>query len=170
MMSARQTELHRHLDGSLRLDTVRELAGVLGVDVPHPLSFTPGLGLDEALARFAFTVSLLQTPAHLTRVAHEMCLDSEMEGTAILEIRFAPQLHAAMSIEAAIDAVLEGIDGRAGLILCGLYGEPPSILSRLVDAARTRSGVVGIDLPEVPYLSIVSEWTHMDPPFLERGI
>ena len=84
--------------------------------------------------------------AHLTRVAHEMCLTLRWRDSYTRDSIRAP----VTSIEAAIDAVLEGIDGRAGLILCVLYGEPPSILSRLVDAARTRSDVVGIDLAGGP--------------------
>ena len=31
---------------------------------------------------------------------------------------------------------IEGIAGRAGLVLCGLYGEPPEVLGRLVHGLR----------------------------------
>jgi adenosine deaminase len=51
-------DLHRHLDGSLRPSTVSELAARLGLAVPE-LAFTPGMGLEAALERFAFTLSLL---------------------------------------------------------------------------------------------------------------
>jgi adenosine deaminase len=53
-------------------------------------------------------------------------------------------------VEAIVDAALEGADGRAGLILCALYGESPAVLERLVELARTRGGVVGIDLAGGP--------------------
>jgi len=141
-------ELHRHLDGSLRPGTVRELAEVLGLDVPPQLAFTPGMGLEAALSRFAFTLSLLKSPAAVTRVAREICEDAAVEGITTLEVRFAPQLHG--DIEAFVDAALVGLDGRAGLILCGLYGEPPEVLDRLVAAAIPREGVVGIDLAGGP--------------------
>jgi len=49
-----------------------------------------------------------------------------------------------------LDAAAEGCAGRAGLILCGLYGEPPEVLEELVDAARGRPTVVGIDLAGGP--------------------
>ena len=49
-----------------------------------------------------------------------------------------------------VDAALEGADGRAGLILCGLYGEPPQVLEALVSCAASRPGVVGIDLAGGP--------------------
>ena len=60
-------DLHRHLDGSLRPATVRELAAALGQEVPAELLFRPGMGLEEALARFSFTLSLLRTPAAVQR-------------------------------------------------------------------------------------------------------
>ena len=149
-MSADLVELHRHLDGSLRPETLDDLADAAGVTVPPSLGFRPGMGLDEALAQFAVTLSVLQNPDAVRRVAAEMCEDAAAEGTGTLEIRFAPQLHRGASIEAVVDAALEGTDRRAGLILCGLYGEPPDVLSRLVEVARTRPGVVGIDLAGGP--------------------
>jgi adenosine deaminase len=143
-------DLHRHLDGSLRRSTVDELAGRIGVPVPEPLCFQPGMGLRAALDRFAFTLALLREPGAVRRVASEMCEDAAAEGVTTLEVRFAPQLHAGAPPEAVIDAALEGLDGRAGLVLCGLYGEPPEVLGRLVEAAATRPGVVGIDLAGGP--------------------
>lgn len=145
-------DLHRHLDGSLRPATVAELAARAGATVPADLAFAPGMGLDAALSRFAFTLSLLQDPGAVGRVAAEMCEDAAAEGVTTLEIRFAPQLHLqrGVSLEAIIDAALEGAAGRAGLILCGLYGEPPEVLLGLVEAAASRRGVVGIDLAGGP--------------------
>lgn len=143
-------DLHRHLDGSLRPQTLLELAHKAGRDVPADLCFYPAMGLDEALSRFAFTLSLLQEPETLTRVAKEICEDAQAEGVTTLEIRFAPQLHQGAGIDAIVDATLEGIDGRAGLILCGLYGEPPQVLDTLVTVAAHRPMVVGIDLAGGP--------------------
>ncbi|MDP3233170.1 MAG: hypothetical protein Q8N26_10380 [Myxococcales bacterium] len=143
-------ELHLHLDGSLRPSTVQELARARGVTVPPNLLFHAGMGLEEALSKFAFTLSLLQQPAEVRRVASELCEDEAHEGVTTLEVRFAPQLHGGAPVEAIVDAALEGLDGRAGLILCGLYGEDPAVLERLVDVARTRPGVVGLDLAGGP--------------------
>jgi adenosine deaminase len=143
-------DLHRHLDGSLRPATVAELAAAAGVEVPPDLPFRTGMGLEAALARFRFTLSLLQSPAAVRRVAVEMCADAVAEGVTTLEIRFAPQLHHGAPPEAITDAALDGIAGRAGLVLCGLYGEPPEVLDRLVALAAGRRGVVGIDLAGGP--------------------
>jgi adenosine deaminase len=143
-------DLHRHLDGSLRLATALELADRLGVAVPSPLEFGPGIGLEGALARFRFTLALLQEPDAVRRVAREMCEDAAREGVTTLEIRFAPQLHRGASLAEVVDAALDGAGGRAGLVLCALYGESPDVLGRLVDCAGPRRGVVGVDLAGGP--------------------
>ncbi len=142
-------DLHRHIDGSLRPKTVADIAAQLGLQVPTPLAFSPGMGLDAALACFSFTVSLLQTESALAQVASEACEDARAEGITTLELRFAPQLHG-MELARAIDAVLDGVAGRAGVILCGLFGDPPALLEALVDLARARPGVVGLDLAGGP--------------------
>lgn len=143
-------DLHRHLDGSIRPSTLQELAASLGHAVPRDLPFSAGMGLEAALARFAFTLSLLQDPPAVRRVAAEMCDDAAREEVGTLEIRFAPQLHRGARIDAVVDAALEGCAGRAGVILCGIYGEPPSVLDELVRVAASRPGVVGIDLAGGP--------------------
>ena len=143
-------ELHRHLDGSLRPTTLAEFAAEDGVEVPEDLPFHAGMGLAEALSKFAFTLGRLETPARVARVADEMCEDAAAEGITTLEIRFGPQLHSGASASAILDATLEGVNGRAGLILCGLYGESPEQIAHLVDLALDREGVVGVDLAGGP--------------------
>lgn len=143
------SDLHRHLDGSMRWNTLCDLAKQTGQTLPESVQFTPGMGLDEALARFQLTVSCLQTLDSVHRVADEMCVDAEGEGIQFLEIRFAPQLHGG-PIQEVVEAALTGIADRAGLILCGLYGEPPAVLDELVHVASQYPGVVGIDLAGAP--------------------
>ncbi|HCP46369.1 MAG TPA: adenosine deaminase [Deltaproteobacteria bacterium] len=143
-------DLHRHLDGSLRPETVVELASARGLDVPSDLPFVAGMGLEAALARFEFTLSLLQEPESVRRVASEICEDAVDDHVTTLEIRFAPQLHRGAVPEEIVDAALDGIGSRAGLLLCGLYGEPPTVLEHLVSIAQSRPGVVGVDLAGGP--------------------
>ncbi|MEW5847717.1 MAG: adenosine deaminase family protein [Myxococcota bacterium] len=150
MTHAPLADLHRHLDGSLRAATLRDLANQLGVTIPDDIRFFRGMGLDAALERFRHTLAVLQQPDAVQRVADEICGDAQAEGVTTLEIRFAPQLHHGASLESVVDAALEGVAGRAGLILCGLYGEPPAVLEHLVAVAESRRGVVGIDLAGGP--------------------
>jgi adenosine deaminase len=149
MDRAMLADLHRHLDGSMRRAT---LADLLGRAPPADLQFEPAMGLGAALSRFAITLSALQRPEAVRRVAAEMCEDAAADGVGVLEIRFAPQLHleAGATVEQVVDAAVEGAAGRAGIILCGLYGEAPDVLERLVAVGRARAGVVGIDLAGGP--------------------
>lgn len=143
-------DLHRHLDGSLRRSTLQELADRAGREVPADLAFFQGMGLDAALSRFAFTLDLLRRPPEVCRIADEICEDARADGVTTLEIRFAPQLHRGASIPAIVDAALEGARGRAGIILCALWGEPIDVVMELVETARTRRGVVALDLAGGP--------------------
>ena len=153
-------DLHRHLDGSLRPATLRELAARAGREVPVDLRFRPGMGLDAALSRFAFVLSLLQESATVRRVAAEICADAAADGVTTLEIRFAPHLHSGAPVEAIVDAAVEGAAGRAGIVLCGLYGDDPVLVERLAEVGGTRPGVVGLDLAGGP--APTQDWSLRD--------
>lgn len=96
-----KTDLHLHLDGSLRLQTLIELAESRGITLP---AYTEeGLNekvfkenyadLTEYLKGFLYTVAVLQDPEALERVAYELMEDNILEGVRYIEVRFAPQLH-----------------------------------------------------------------------------
>lgn len=111
-----KTDLHCHLDGSLRLTTLIELAREHHVALP---SQTPeGLletvfkeqyrDLPEYLHGFAYTCAVLRDAEALERVAYELADDCLAEGVRYLEVRFAPQLHVNERMELA--QVLEAVD------------------------------------------------------------
>jgi len=115
-----KSDLHVHLDGSLRIGTLIELAKQRGIKLP---SSTPeGLrrsvfkrayrSLPEYLKGFEFTVACLQDPESLERCAYELCHDSRDENVFYLEMRFAPQLHVSgdLDVAAVLRAVSRGID------------------------------------------------------------
>jgi len=114
-----KTDLHVHLDGSLRLPTLIELAREGGVKLP---SATEGglretvfkeryASLGEYLRGFQYTVAALQTAEALERAAAELAEDNQAEGVRYLEVRFAPQLHVHPGLDAvqAIAAVDRGL-------------------------------------------------------------
>ncbi|MDZ8119159.1 adenosine deaminase family protein [Pontiella agarivorans] len=115
-----KTDLHLHLDGSLRLPTLIEMAKADKVKLPssteaglNKLVFKPRYeNLGEYLTGFAFTVAVLQTPEHLERAAFELAEDAFEEGVRYIEIRFAPQLHISRSheIEPVVLAVFQGLE------------------------------------------------------------
>jgi adenosine deaminase len=147
-----RTDLHRHLDGSLRESTIHELAQKFNVSIPSEFTFKPHMTLDTALKFFTTSLELLQEKPELIRVASEICEDAKAEGLDRLEIRFGPQLHLqkGLKLEEIIDSVLEGINGRAGLILCGLYGDDPRLLCDFMEIAKSRKGVVALDIAGGP--------------------
>jgi len=111
-----KTDLHVHLDGSLRLATLIDLARERGVALPSETE--QGLtelvfkeryaSLVEYLAGFAYTCAVLQDAEALERVAYELAWDNIREGVRYIEVRFAPQLH--MGRTTRIDEVLGAVD------------------------------------------------------------
>jgi adenosine deaminase len=114
-----KTDLHVHLDGSLRLTTLIELAREHKVELP---SYTEdGLraqvfkehyaSLSEYLKGFLYTSAVLQTEEALERAATELAEDNIAEGVCYLEVRFAPHLHIndGMDMARALWAVHRGL-------------------------------------------------------------
>lgn len=96
-----KTDLHVHLDGSIRIDTLIDLAREYNVELPsyseeglRELVFKDRYAnLAEYLTGFAYTVGVLQNEPSLERCAYELAQDNQAEGVRYLEVRFAPQLH-----------------------------------------------------------------------------
>jgi len=165
------SDLHVHLDGSLRESTLVELAcergawpdSAPGREYAARMRFGPGMSLRECLSRFEATVALLQSADALARVAGELVEDSYLDGARHLEVRLCPALHtrAGLSAEAVLEAVIAGLDdgvnavGRAfphdlvsaRVIVTALEGMTEDQAGSLVTlAARYRDGVCGVDL------------------------
>lgn len=168
-----KADLHCHLDGSLRPETLAELAaergGGLASASPEAVRSAVQMGteptsLETYLDAFRLTLAVLQTASALRRVAREIVEDADDENVRLLELRFCPFLHGETGLRAraAVDAVLEGLAEassargvRAGLILCAMRERDPAEGERLVDIAldRRANGVVAVDLagPEAGY-------------------
>src|SRR6185295_10086206 len=133
-----KTDLHCHLDGSLRLDTILELARKQGVKLP---SFDRGElhrmvaagdqvgSLDDYLRAFDITLSVMQTEDALERCAYELAEDAWRENVRYLEVRYSPLLHTRQGLRPAqvVEAVLRGLRTakrslglRYGVILCAI--------------------------------------------------
>jgi adenosine deaminase len=114
-----KTDLHLHLDGSLRLATLIELAQERGVELPawteaelRASVFRQTYSdLGEYLHGFKYTCAVLRDEAALERCAFELAEDNFAEGVRYIEIRFAPQLHmhAELTMRQVLEAVTRGL-------------------------------------------------------------
>lgn len=114
-----KTDLHVHLDGSIRINTLIDLAKEYNVSLPsyeeaglRELVFKDRYeSLGDYLKGFAYTVSVLQSELALERCAYEFAQDNYKEGVRYFEVRFAPQLHVHQHMNAVmvIKAVNRGL-------------------------------------------------------------
>lgn len=118
-----KADLHLHLDGSLRLKTLIELAQECCVKLPSysesglkELVFKPSYeSLGDYLKGFAYTCGVLQKAENLERVARELVEDNAAEGVRYIEVRFAPQLHTSkdLTTDDVVRAVVRGLEAGA---------------------------------------------------------
>jgi len=161
-----KTDLHCHLDGSLRLKTILELADQQKIRLPaddeQGLAKAIHQGevcknLEDYLVAFDITLSVLQTEEALYRVAYELALDAAEENVRYLEVRYSPALHQQKNLKmtTVIDAVLEGLRVakretgiKCGVIVCGIRHINPQTSIRLAElsVAYKNRGVTGFDL------------------------
>ena len=109
ILSWPKAELHCHLDGSLRLTTLLDLAEQQGKVGLLPASDPAGLEaallavddsptLEAYLAWFRYSIPVLQSREALFRAAYELAEDNAAENVSYLEVRFAPILHTEESL------------------------------------------------------------------------
>lgn len=161
-----KVELHLHLDGSVREETIWELLKFQGETTEYKTfeEFSKVLSIDgkcdslkEYLNAFDYPIMVMQTKENLTRIAKELIEDLSNEGVIYAEIRFAPYFHTqkGLTIDEVIEAVLNGIkEGeskygvKSNLILCAMRGFP---LKDNINLVKTGvkflgKGVVAMDL------------------------
>ncbi len=145
-----KTDLHLHLDGSLREQTLIELARERKVALPsetveglNELVFRSSYAnLAEYLHGFQYTCAVLQDKEALERVAYELAWDNINEGVRYIEVRFAPQLHlhGGLSFREVLAAVDRGLrrakDEYAASPEVKEQGQPPFHYGIIVCALR----------------------------------
>jgi adenosine deaminase len=161
-----KTDLHVHLDGSLRLGTVRELAAANNLpfdfktdedvravcQVPDDCE-----SLVDYLRVFDITLKLMQDREALTRIAYELAEDAHHENVRYMEVRYSPLLHTNKGLDyhGIVAAVQEGLDLArrqygivCGQIICGIRHISAASSLELADLAVSWKGrgVVGFDL------------------------
>ncbi|RMF67491.1 MAG: adenosine deaminase [Calditrichaeota bacterium] len=166
-----KTDLHVHLDGSLRPTTMIELARKHSVELPSydPQELEKILtvqgkvdNLAKYIEKFDITLSVLQTEDALRRAAYELAEDAAQENVRYMEVRYSPILHQekGLDLNTIVDAVIDGLreaekkyDIRTGVIICGIrsiHPETSLMLSELAVSYKGK-GVVAFDLAGVEY-------------------
>lgn len=159
-------ELHCHLDGSVRPETVIDIAKKENIKLPsydinviNKMMIAPNecLSLDEYLKTFDLPLSIMQSKESLKRISFELLEDCAKENVKYIEVRFAPMLHIekGLSIKDVIDSVLYGIkkaekfyDIKGNLILSCLKHMSVDSVYEVIDNGKNYlgNGVVAIDL------------------------
>ena len=159
-------DLHRHLDGNVRLETILDLGRKHDVDLPawtidelrpHVQVTKPQPGLMAFIDKMEWMTAVLGDPEACRRVAYENVEDALQEGIDYVELRFSPWFMAKPNdldpvgvVEAVVDGVEAGIRDF-GLktqligILTRTYG-PETAWKELQSLLSYRDRLVGIDL------------------------
>ncbi len=166
-----KTDLHVHLDGSLRLSTILDLAEKQRIELPardeDGLRKAMHLGencgsLVEYLKAFDVTLRVMQTEDSLRRIAFELAEDAAKENVRYMEVRYAPMLHTrrGLRLTTVVESVLEGLRKaqeehhiESNVIICGIRNVSPESSLEMAELAVAYKGrgVVGFDLAGAEY-------------------
>jgi len=133
-------DLHRHLDGAIRLETILELADQHGIELPanDVAGLAPYVHIDGSepgllafLARFKYLIEILYDADACRRVAYECVEDAKSEGIDYIELRFSPWFMAerhGLNPQEVVEACIDGL--QAGQRDTGVRANAVGILSR----------------------------------------
>ncbi len=161
-----KADQHCHLDGSLRVRTVLELARERGIKLPaddeaglkrHVQVAPTCRSLAEFLKVFYVLYPLLRDARSLERIAFELLEDCAAENIDYVEVRFAPMLNIAPRFgpDAVMEAVLKGLRRgekafgvKWGVIVCLFRSHSIPENRKAFEVMRKflGRGVVGLDV------------------------
>ena len=159
-------DLHRHLDGNVRLETILDIGSEQGITLPaddleglrpHVQIVEPESDVMQFIAKFKWMMAILVDSQACFRIAYENVEDAYQEKLDYAELRFSPCFMAESHnldphevVEAVVDGVQcgsEEFDIQVNLIgiLSRTYG--PVTAHKELDALLScRDQIVGLDL------------------------
>ena len=163
-----KVELHRHLEGSLRLDTLVALAKQHGQELPattpealspYAQVLKPMESLDAVLAAFDLFQNAFRSLEAVERITFEAIEDAALDGVALLELRFSPGFMAQpanLDWDEMMHAILRGVQRATKQynILVGLIAivsrslGPKSARETVAFTLNWRHELVGFDLAD----------------------
>lgn len=115
-------DLHRHLDGNVRLETILDLGAIHNLPLPawnveelkpHVQVTKPTSGVMDFIDKFEWMIGVLVDYDACCRVAFENVEDAYREGIDYVELRFSPLFMAqphGLDPEGVVEAVVAGIE------------------------------------------------------------
>jgi adenosine deaminase len=161
-----KTDLHVHLDGSVRIETLIELAKKFKVELPtYDVAEMKKIiccdentaSLEDYLQGFFIVNRVLQNKEGLKRAAYELAEDCAKENIRYVEVRYSPILHTdgGLKLTQISEAVIDGLKEaekafniKTGVIICGIRNMDPTTSVKLAELAIAykNKGVIGFDL------------------------
>lgn len=161
-----KTDLHVHLDGSVRLQTIIDLANEFGIKLPTTdveelrkliVCGDHTVSLDDYLRGFDIVNLVLQNKEGLRRAAYELAEDAARENVRYMEVRYSPILHThgGLKLTDISQAVIDGLKKgerdfgiQTGVIICGIRNMDPTTSLKLAELAIAfkNKGVIAFDL------------------------
>jgi adenosine deaminase len=161
-----KVDLHRHLEGSLRLRTIAELARRHNLGLPEAQRLRSLVEIGEEgpftfenfLSKFQTLRLVYRSPEIISRITQEAVADAAADNIRHLELRFTPVALSraeGFALADVMDWVIEAVDEArqvynidVGLIASVNRHESPALAEQVVGLAvdRRAEGVVGVDL------------------------
>ena len=159
-------ELHRHLDGNIRLQTILELGRQHNIPLPawdverlrpYVQVTDPQPGVMAFITKFRWPMAVLVDADACRRVAFENVEDAKHDGLDYIELRFSPLFMAetngldpAIVVEAVVDGIASGVSDfgvKVNLIgiLSRTYG-PDNANKELEALLSQREHITALDL------------------------
>jgi adenosine deaminase len=158
-------ELHAHLNGSIRLQTLQDFLALQG----QVYEFPPRMTIPEAFRLFGLVHSVITSPERVYRIAQEMLVDFQNENCVYLEMRTTPKALESITEEQYIECITKAISDHSGSMQTRLLlsiNRSSSLETALntIKLARFTPYCVGVELSGNPN---IGHFSNLRPAFEE---